>query len=899
MDLPVPPRYGGAMLLEKAGFLLAAAWLILHQPATGAAADAFDESTPLALPAVGSHALRIISPQVLELLRVTTKDPDPARVKEWDFVGPNGQPRLPDAAEFTVRADGQACGVARVGFKRRVWYAPLKRRDLRIGNYLYLELERAVAAGQEVVVENPGSRLWPAAQMRFAARMDPMRWSPALHVNQAGYVPGFPKKAMAGHYLGSLGELPLAGADGGAKPATFTIVEARSGREVFAGPLRPRRDQGFTFPTCQQVLEADFSRLRTPGEYRLAAPGLGVSFPFRIDEGVAAAFARTYALGLYHQRCGAANELPFTRFAHGPCHRAPAQVPTLDFKATQRFIQGMSDGAQKDPRHTAPQLRGVDSSLYPFVRQGEVDVSGGHHDAGDYSKYTINSAALIHYLVFSADAFPGVGELDNLGLPESGNGQSDLLEEARWEADFLAKMQDDDGGFYFLVYPRERAYEDNVPPDQGDPQVVWPKNTSATAAAVAALAQISSSPRFRKQFPGPAANYLQKARRGWAFLQAAIARHGRNGAYQKISHYGHEFLHDDELAWAATELFLATGDRAFEREVAGRFDPADRATRRWTWWRLYEGYGCAVRSYAFAAQTGRLKVEQMDARHLAACRKEILAAGQDQLRYARECAYGSSFPDANKRFRNAGWYFSTGQAFDLAVALQLERQDGASVVDTDLFDAILANLNYEGGCNPVNVCHLTGLGWKRQRDIVHQFAQNDRRLLPPSGIPLGNIQAGFQFLHHYQKELGALSFPSDGAQDAPYPFYDRWGDSFNVTTEFVIADQGRGLGALAFLMAQTALKTQPWKPSANLRLTGVPREAAVGQAFTVRADLAGSGLEQATVVWEACGQEPGLGASYQVVSSLPGESWVEAEAQWPDGRRAFAAAHWMVRPPAR
>ena len=30
---------------------------------------------------------------------------------------------------------------------------------------------------------------------------------------------------------------------------------------------------------------------------------------------------------------------------------------------------------------------------------------------------------------------------------------------AKWEADFLAKMQDTDGGFYFLVYPRDSAYE--------------------------------------------------------------------------------------------------------------------------------------------------------------------------------------------------------------------------------------------------------------------------------------------------------------------------------------------------------------------------------------------------------------------------------------------------------
>lgn len=145
-------------------------------------------------------------------------------------------------------------------------------------------------------------------------------------------------------------------------------------------------------------------------------------------------------------------------------------------------------------RHTAPRLKDFESSLFAFVNRGRIDVSGGHHDAGDYSKYTINSAALIHTLVFAADAFTGVAELDNLGIPESGDGISDLIQEAKWEADFLAKMQDADGGLYFLVYPRNRAYETDVLPDRGDPQIVWPKTTSVTAAAAAALAQCASSP---------------------------------------------------------------------------------------------------------------------------------------------------------------------------------------------------------------------------------------------------------------------------------------------------------------------------------------------------------------------------------------------------------------------
>jgi hypothetical protein len=514
------------------------------------------------------------------------------------------------------------------------------------------------------------------------------------------------------------------------------------------------------------------------------------------------------------------------------------------------------------------------------VRHGKVDVSGGHHDAGDYSKYTINSAGLIHALVFAADNFAGAGELDNLGLPESGDGKSDLLQEAKWEADFLAKMQDDDGGFYFLVYPKERQYEDNVLPDKSDPQIVWPKNTSASAAATAALAEIGSSPLFKKQFPETAAICLQKALRGWAFLERALARYGKEGSYQMLTHYGHEFLHDDELAWAAAALFAATGQKEFQPRLITGFNPESRETRRWSWWPLFEGYGNAAHTYVFSVRNGRLKGTDVNSAFLTRCESLIHETAMNHVRFARETAYGTSFPDPNKANRNAGWYFSMERAFDIAVAAQLRKEPA-------YIDAIVSNLNYESGCNPVNVAYLTGVGWRRQREIVHQYAQNDYRVLPPTGIPLGNIQGGFAYLDHYKKELGALPFPPDGAQINPYPFYDRWGDSFNTTTEFVVVDQARSLATAAFLMSQTTLRTQSWR-SADATITGLAATATSGEPLKARLQIDGLDPRDAQIVWEARDQEPVIAAEFAFVPKSVGEQWIEAEAMWPDGRRAFA-----------
>jgi hypothetical protein len=899
---------------------------------------AWTGDSPLALPAIGAFQLRVLSPSVLELSLVTTKPPEPARPEQWDFVDANLQLHLPPPAEFCVSVSGpdgddgtrrasHAISVQAVGFKRRVLYAPLRPRDLRIGNHLYLELASPVADDQLVEVKVPDALLWPAkarlatqpttnsppqrtaaadAQTDnqspstnhpspiptpFTARASSSRWSPAIHVNQVGYVPAWPKQALVGYYLGSLGEMSVPAEPG------FKLIEAGSGKEVFQGRLVRRPDRGFNFPTYQKVLEADFGEFKTRGEYRLAVPGLGASFPFFIDDGVAAALARTYALGLYHQRCGTSNTLPFTRFTHGACHTAPAEVPTMAFTNTQFFLAEATSDYTNNPRHTAPQLKDLNASLYPFVRQRNIDVSGGHHDAGDYSKYTLDSAAFIHYLVFAVDAFPGVGGLDNLGLPESGDGKSDLLQEAKWEADFLAKMQDDDGGFYFLVYPRNRKYEDNVLPDYGDPQIVWPKNTAATAAAVAVLAQTASSPLFKKQFPEAAELYLKKAKKGWDFLEHAITRYGKDGSYQKLTHYGDEFMHDDELAWAACEMFVATGENSFHQKLRAWLNPADPATRRWGWWRLYEGYGCAIRSYAFAAKSGKLKREQLDPRYLLRCEDEIIKSAEDQLHWAQDSAYGTSFPAPNKRFRTAAWYFSLDRAFDLAAAYHLDHPV-LNDPRPKFLAAILSNLNYEAGCNPVNVCYITGLGWKRQRETVHHYAMNDRRVLPPSGLPLGNVQAGFGWLQLYKQELGALTFPPDGAPEAPYPFYDRWGDSFNVNTEFVIVNQARALATLAFLMARTSLKDQPWRcATAAIELRAAPRaqlSTLTSQpALTATVKAPGLALDQARIVWEAQGQQPVFGSSF-TFTPTNSQPWIETEAQWPDGRRVFAVTNSIV-----
>src|SRR5579859_7537215 len=144
-------------------------------------------------PAIGDHTLHILSPNLLELVLVNTKDPDPARVDSWDWVNDQQLFVPPDLSSIRVLVNSRTNVISGVGFKRRPVYAPFLTWDLRIGNRLYLQLSNPIADSAAVKVLNNGT-LWPT-NMAFAAVADPLRYNPAIHVNQEGYMPDYPKKA--------------------------------------------------------------------------------------------------------------------------------------------------------------------------------------------------------------------------------------------------------------------------------------------------------------------------------------------------------------------------------------------------------------------------------------------------------------------------------------------------------------------------------------------------------------------------------------------------------------------------------------------------------------------------------------------------------------------------------
>ncbi len=853
--------------------------LLAASPLVGAAsADSGDRlfPTPVSLPEAGEWDARMIAPDLVQVRIVgsTGKMGDPLKHLE-QFAGADGAVKIPAASEFSVTASGTPVEVAQTGYLQLLDFAAFKTFDIRVIGSLFLKLNRPLALGESVGIRSKGTAFWPDNK-ELKLTWTGTDFSPVIHVNQIGYAPALPKIARAGLYLGSLGELEI--------PATDFSLVTTSGERAWSGKLTPAKEEGWGDAPYQKVLLADFSEFKTPGEYRIEIAGLGRSAAFRIHDGATAYAARAYALGIYHQLCGGSNDLPFTRFTHPACHTAPAQIPTMDpeFKEVNNNVKSMSEG----------KMENVDASLFPFVRKGTVDVSGGFHDAGDYSKYMNSACVYINHLVFATDCVPGANA-DNLGIPESGDGIPDALQLAKWESDFVLKMQDDDGGFFFLVYPKNRKYEDNVLPENGDQQVVFPKNMLASAQAVAVLAEMGSSPAFKKFYPQDAERYMAAAKKGYDFIRKGVEAHGFEGAHQPVSHYGALFEHRDEMAYAAAAMFAATGDKSYEEDLKTWWpDPTSPDSRRWGWWHLIESYGNAARVYAFAQLAGRPGGGKEDPEYLEKMRRAVIAAGNAQIGRSEACAYGIAIPLESKRFRAMGWFWGMDAAFDVVPAALLDESIRAKAIQT-LTDASA----YEFGANPSNRPFVTGTGNRWMREIVHQYAHNDDRVLPPTGIPFGNVFGGPHNLHRYKAAdgrngLNSFFYPELGAN---FPFYDRSGtDAFNVAAEFTINIQGRNLAAYLYLLGQEGTPLKPWKSSVG-KITGAPDRIRSGEKFTAALEAPGMPpLAEAQIVWEASGSEPSFGPRFEGALGDAHPGYLEVEAVWPDGRRVFARHDMLV-----
>ncbi|KOG41807.1 glycoside hydrolase family 9 protein [Streptomyces resistomycificus] len=212
----------------------------------------------------------------------------------------------------------------------------------------------------------------------------------------------------------------------------------------------------------------------------------------------------------------------------------------------------------------------------PGVCDYTLDVTGGWYDAGDHGKYVVNGGISTWELLstYERSRIARTGQPAKLGdgslaIPESGNKVPDILDEVRWELDFLLKMQVPEGQplagmAHHKVHDEQWTGLPLLPGEDPQKRELHPPSTQATLNLAATAAQAARLYRpYDKAF---AAKALAAARKAWTAARAHPAMYADpndgigGGAYADSDA-------TDEFYWAAAELYLTTGEKAFADHV--------------------------------------------------------------------------------------------------------------------------------------------------------------------------------------------------------------------------------------------------------------------------------------------------------------------------------------------
>ncbi|MBR5067593.1 MAG: glycoside hydrolase family 9 protein, partial [Lachnospiraceae bacterium] len=265
------------------------------------------------------------------------------------------------------------------------------------------------------------------------------------------------------------------------------------------------------------------------------------SYSFEIGNNVFDEVTKASVRMLYLQRCGCetTNELAGV-YAHPACHNTDAK------------IYGTND---------------------------YIDVTGGWHDAGDYGRYVVAGAKTIADLFMTyEDSSASRG--DNYDIPESGNGVPDILDEARYELEWMLKMQAENGGVYHKV-TCEQFPGVVMPQNETEELVVAPISTTATGDFAAVMAKAG---KIYRQYDGAFASKCSEAAvKAYAYMEenADKDKTGFINPPEIVTGEYPDGDNTDEYVWAAVELYLTTNDPAYLTKVRELTDKTFKGGLGW------------------------------------------------------------------------------------------------------------------------------------------------------------------------------------------------------------------------------------------------------------------------------------------------------------------------------
>jgi len=353
--------------------------------------------------------------------------------------------RADDAEAWSIAVDGQPVEITGLSRKANILETANTgwQLEYRTVQNVFFELASPLSEGADIDVMFDD----PDFETVSASYTPDTTVSEAIHVNLAGFHSDDTGKTAylsswngfaydAGHERGGEG-VPQSFAAG----MTFEVINENGGEVVLAGEteLAQGVDKGTNFwqnYASTDVYRMDLSDLTAPGSYHIVVDGVGQSRSFEVsDDHWDDLFGLAFS-GYYHKRSGIELEEEFTDWT-----RPRALHPDDGITVHQTSVEIIDTSEAYDGSLPKP------FEFWEGNLTGETleDAWGGWHDAGDFDRRTQHmqsSRKLTELHEMQTDWSEGFDG----GIPESGDGIPDLLDEAIWGTSVFRRLQHDDGG---------------------------------------------------------------------------------------------------------------------------------------------------------------------------------------------------------------------------------------------------------------------------------------------------------------------------------------------------------------------------------------------------------------------------------------------------------------------
>lgn len=482
----------------------------------------------------------------------------------------------------------------------------------------------------------------------------------AVLCNQVGYLPQGRKTAVltAGEH--------------------FKVMKAEPGREdgqiIMEGDAQ---DAGVDAASGDYVRVADFSRITQDDTYYVQNELGERSHCFRIGQDVYRAIQKDMTKALYYQRCGCELQEAYAGvYTHPVCH-------------AHKAVLWADHGVEKE-------------------------VSGGWHDAGDYGRYISPAAVAVGHLLYAYQMFPDSFK-DDLNIPESGNGVPDVLNECRYELEWMLKMQDEEGGAYHKLTSERHA--DFIMPQEDHAQFyLFPVSSMATADYAASMALAS---RVYRAYDGAFADRLwAAAKKAYEWLECHPEYVGfRNPESCNTGEYD-DVCDLDERLWAAAEMLVTTGEVKYQEQMDKLLK--EDLTKTDFGWTDVSGFAALA---ILTDQSHRASAESA-----ADLKNAVLAEADRLVNVAAQSGYGVAMEPEDYVWGSNMVVLNRGMLLVLA-ALVTEQEDRKSAYE----QTALAQLDYLLGMNAVDYSYVTGYGEHAYRNPHNRPTECDGIELPMPG----------------------------------------------------------------------------------------------------------------------------------------------------------------------